>query len=718
MTQPSTGQFHAVGVGPGDPELLTLKALRLIQRAQVICHAGPAQDRGRALDIVRGFLKPEQECRTVLADPMQSATAASYLPAIERIAADCTAGRAVVFITEGDPTLYSTAAHVWQLLRELHPEIAVQVVPGVSSITAAAARVGWPLAQKDEPLLIVPAHYHADKLSKWLKEFPRLCLLKPTAALPELTRLIGEQHDAVYLEEATTDREWLTHDLHEASTRQHYFSLVLLRARCASKGKEPFQDASQGSIAVVGIGPGDPSLLTQQARSVLEAAEVIIGYASYLDLLGELNLSGELRAHPIGAEGERARETVELARNGKRVALVSSGDAGIYGMASLLLEAAEAYPNLQIDVVPGVTAATSAAALLGAPLGHDFACISLSDLLTPWEVIEQRLAAAAQADFVIALYNPVSKKRTWQLPKAREILLKHRGRETPVGFVDRAHRPGMTVRTTPLAGLVLDGIGMETVVLIGNSQTRLINGRLVTPRGYGQASGGRKPAVPTASDPALLTAGLRPPLARNIIDQSFAIIDSELGAVDLPPWARAVVRRMIHASADFDFARTLRWSADFPKAIRQAYIDRRPVVTDVEMVALGIRTVLASVPEMLLSCQLNDAETRQLADSAGLTRSAAGIRIVAAKYPSPLLVIGNAPTALDEALRLTEEDGWRPAAIVGMPVGFVGVEEAKGRLLEQSRVPYLTCEGRKGGSAVAAAAMNALIEWQRSLTAR
>ncbi len=710
MTQPSTGRFHAVGVGPGDPELLTPKAMRLIQQAQVICHAGPAHDRGRALDIVRGFLKPAQKIRTVLAEPMQSATTASYRPAIERIAADCTAGREVVFITEGDPTLYSTAAHVWQLLRELHPEIAVAVVPGVSSITAVAARVGWPLAQKDEPLLIVPAHYHADQLSQWLKEFPRICLLKPTAALPELTRLVSDQHEAVYVEEATTDREWLTHDLHEASRRQHYFSLVLIRASRASKGMEPDQNVGQGTVAVIGIGPGDPALLTQQALTALRRAEVIIGYQGYLDLLSDLRLPGECQGHPIGAESERARQALELANNGRRVALVSSGDAGIYGMASLLLEAAEAYSDLPIEVIPGVTAAASAAALLGAPLGHDFACISLSDLLTPWEMIEQRLAAAAQADFVIALYNPVSKQRTWQLPKALEIVLKHRGPETPVGLVDKAHRPGMTVRTEPLGGFALDGIGMETVILIGNSQTRLINGRMVTPRGYDQASGGRKPAVPTASDPAISTAGLRPPLARSIIDESFAIIDSELGAVDLPPWARAVVRRMIHASADFDFARTLRWSADFEPAMQAAFAKGAAIITDVEMVLLGIRTALADFPKMTLSCHLNDAATRQLADSAGLTRSAAGIRSASRKYSSPLLVIGNAPTALDEALRLIEEEGWRPAAIIGMPVGFVGVEEAKGRLLKQSRVPYLTCEGRKGGSAVAAAAVNALLE--------
>ena len=170
---------------------------------------------------------------------------------------------------------------------------------------------------------------------------------------------------------------------------------------------------------------------------------------------------------------------------------------------------------------------------------------------------------------------------------------------------------------------------------------------------------------------------------------------------------------MIHASADFDFAKTLRFSDDFESAIQAAFSGGHPVVTDTEMVLHGIRTALDG-REMSLHCHLNDPEVAALAETAGLTRSATGIRIAAQHHPAPLLVIGNAPTALDEALRLIEEENWRPAAIIGMPVGFVGVEEAKGRLLEQGKVPYLTCIGRKGGSAVAAAAMNAMAEWVQS----
>jgi precorrin-8X/cobalt-precorrin-8 methylmutase len=200
-------------------------------------------------------------------------------------------------------------------------------------------------------------------------------------------------------------------------------------------------------------------------------------------------------------------------------------------------------------------------------------------------------------------------------------------------------------------------------------------------------------------------------VGRVILRESFAVIERELGPHDFPPWAFAVVRRMIHASADFDFARTLRFSDGFPAAVQAALRRRVPLVTDTEMMLVGVRTALAGLPGVEAVCCLNDPETPRLAAAAGLTRSAAGIRLAARRFPAPLLAVGNAPTAVDEALRLVEEEGWRPAAVVAIPVGFVGVAEAKQRLLAQSAVPYLTCVGRKGGSAVTAAAVNALVEF-------
>lgn len=200
-------------------------------------------------------------------------------------------------------------------------------------------------------------------------------------------------------------------------------------------------------------------------------------------------------------------------------------------------------------------------------------------------------------------------------------------------------------------------------------------------------------------------------VGRRIMQESFAIIERELGPHSLPSWAFVVVRRMIHASADFEYAQTLRYSPDFADRFQDAFRSRAPIVTDTEMVLLGIRTALSRFSGVTLACHLNDPEATTLVETARLTRSAAGIRLASQRHAAPILVIGNAPTAIEEALRLVEEEGWRPAALIGIPVGFVGVVEAKSRLLAQLRVPYLTCIGRKGGSAVTAAACNALVEW-------
>lgn len=697
---PSIGRFWAVGVGPGDAELLTLRALRILQAADVVYHAGPEPTRGRAYEIVAAQLRPDQQVRCALTASMTAASASDwrqvYRPAVEAIASDCRAGRNVAFITEGDPTLYSTAAYVWQLLSELHLDLTIEVVPGVTSITAAAARALTPLVQKDETLAIVPAHYHTDAVSDWLQRASAVAFLKPTAALGAIAAGLGER-DAVYLENVGRGDEYLTRDLHEAAGRDCYFSLVLAPAPVRDPraiSSEPPASAGGAQVTVVGLGPGALDLLTPRALRALRSADVIVGYDAYLPSLAPLQLRAELRGCPIGAELERARLVLDLAGQGRRVVLVSSGDAGVYGMASLLLETAG---DMEVDAVPGVTAATAAASLLGAPLGHDFACISLSDLLTPWPAIERRLEAAGRGDLVVALYNPLSLKRTWQLPRAREILLQHRRLETPVGVVDRAYRAGSRTWLTTLGDFTSEGIGMETLIIVGSSQTRVLNGRLVTPRGY------LANEQPTRGADAT-------PLGRHIMDESFAIIDRELGDVDLPPWARAVVRRMIHASADFEFVQLLRYSSGFEDVIRAA-LGKQPctIVTDTEMVREGIRTMCRDIAQP--ACHLNDPATQTLAEQTGLTRSAAGIRLAAQRHPHPIVAIGNAPTALEEALRLVREEEWRPVAIVGMPVGFVGVIEAKRRLLAQSAVPYLTCEGRKGGSAVTAAAVNALLDW-------
>ncbi len=243
----------------------------------------------------------------------------------------------------------------------------------------------------------------------------------------------------------------------------------------------------KGSLAVVGIGPGEKRLLTPMGRRVLLQATIVMGYRGYLDQIASLLTKKEVVPFLIGQELERAEKALALASHGQRVALVSSGDAGIYGMASPVLELWLHLPTEQrpsLEIVPGVPAMVACAALLGAPLGNDFAVVSLSDLLTPWEVISRRVEAAAQADFVVVLYNPRSSRRPWQLAEARRLLLRYRPPTTPVGVVRKAYRPGQAVTVTTLGELDERAVDMETTVIVGSSVTWARNGHMVTPRGY------------------------------------------------------------------------------------------------------------------------------------------------------------------------------------------------------------------------------------------
>ncbi|MEV5339149.1 precorrin-3B C(17)-methyltransferase [Streptomyces sp. NPDC052676] len=239
----------------------------------------------------------------------------------------------------------------------------------------------------------------------------------------------------------------------------------------------------RGRLAVVGLGPGARDLLTPRAKAELERASVLVGLDQYVDQIRDLLRPGtRILESGLGAEEERARTAVAEARKGQAVALIGSGDAGVYAMASPAL--AEASDDIDVVGVPGVTAALAAAAILGAPLGHDHVSISLSDLHTPWEVIERRVRAAAEADIVVTFYNPRSRGRDWQLPKALAILAEHRDPATPVGVVRNASRPDESSRLTTLAELDPATVDMMTVVTVGNTATRQIAGRMVTPRGY------------------------------------------------------------------------------------------------------------------------------------------------------------------------------------------------------------------------------------------
>ena len=238
-------------------------------------------------------------------------------------------------------------------------------------------------------------------------------------------------------------------------------------------------------VYVVGLGPGNARFLTAQAQAALQAANLLCGYTVYIDLVRPLYPDKEVYTTGMTKEIDRCCWALETAQSGKTVALVCSGDAGVYGMASPLLELAQSYPAVTVEIVPGLTAALSGGAVLGAPLAHDFCVISLSDRLTPWAVIEKRLACAAAGDFSIALYNPSSRGRADYLQKAVHILLANgKGPQTVCGIVRSIGRAGETARLLPLAELENTPVDMFTTVFIGNAATRVLGGKMVTPRGY------------------------------------------------------------------------------------------------------------------------------------------------------------------------------------------------------------------------------------------
>ena len=237
-------------------------------------------------------------------------------------------------------------------------------------------------------------------------------------------------------------------------------------------------------LYVIGIGPGGADQMTPRARQAIEHSDIIAGYTTYIDLVRPLIGDKEILQTPMKKEIDRCKLARDAALTGKTVSMICSGDAGVYGMAGLMYEVCEQHPDMDIEVIPGITAACGGAAVLGAPLIHDFAVISLSDLLTPWEKIQKRLDFAAQADFCICLYNPSSHKRADYLQKACDILLKSKSPETPCGTVRNIGRDGECGEIYTLAQLRDTKVDMFTTVFIGNSQTRVINGKLVPPRGY------------------------------------------------------------------------------------------------------------------------------------------------------------------------------------------------------------------------------------------
>ncbi|GGT43161.1 precorrin-2 C(20)-methyltransferase [Nonomuraea spiralis] len=490
-----TGRLYGVGLGPGDPELVTVRTARLIGEADVIAYHAARHGRSIARSIALPYMR-EGQIEELLLYPLTTETADHpggyqgalddfYADCAERLAAHLDAGRTVVVLAEGDPLFYGSYMHMHKRLAHRYP---TEVVPGVTSVSAAAAVLGRPLVERDEVLTVLPGTLPAEALAERLRDTDSAAVLKLGRTFEKVRDALAEAgrlDDAWYVERATMGAERVAplKDVDPAGVP--YFSLALLTSP-AERTFVPERPEPEGAgeVVVVGLGPAGRPWLTPEAQEALAAATDLVGYGPYVDRVAP---NPRQRRHRTDnrVEAERARHALELARDGARVAVVSSGDPGVFAMASAVLEAAADFPDVPVRIVPGLTAAQAVAARAGAPLGHDYCVLSLSDLLKPWEVVADRLSAAARADLVLAIYNPASRSRTWQVAAARDVLLEHRTPDTPVVIGRDVGGPEESVTVTTLGELDPGQVDMRCLLIIGSSTTRATeDGVVYTPRRY------------------------------------------------------------------------------------------------------------------------------------------------------------------------------------------------------------------------------------------
>ena len=451
-----------------------------------------------------------------------------------------------------------------------------------------------------------------------------------------------------------------------------------------------------GKIIVAGIGPGSKQDITPAVLEAVRQADVIVGYKYYFQFIQPYVSDGcECIDTGMKKERQRAEQAFEMAEQGKTVVVISSGDAGIYGMTPLIYEMRrERGSDIEIESLPGISAFQKAASLLGAPIGHDMCVISLSDLMTPWEVIERRIIAAAVGDFVTAIYNPKSHGRYWQLYRLQELFLQNRSAETPVGYVRQAGREDECIKVTTLGEFDPEDVDMFTVILVGNSQSYIADGKIITPRGYYRD---------------LTSEGSK--IGQNIMIESFRTISGELRKKDYPLDHKWALLHAIHTTADFDMENILYTDKGAVETLYNKVLsgELKTIVTDVTMVTSGIRKGALERLGVEAKCYLSDPRVADMAASLGITRTQAGIRLAVEEHPDALFAFGNAPTALMELCDLICKGKAQPAGIIAAPVGFVHVRESKHMVKPFRNIPKIIVEGRKGGSNLAATLCNAIL---------
>jgi precorrin-2 C20-methyltransferase/precorrin-3B C17-methyltransferase len=502
------GTLYGVGLGPGDPELVTVKAARLIGAADVIAYHCARHGRSVARSIAEPYLRAGQVEEQLMYPVTTEATGHPggyegameefYSAAAARLAAHLAAGRDVVLLAEGDPLFYSSYMHMHKRIGGRYRS---EIVPGVTSVSAAAAALAMPLVEGDDVLTVVPGSLGRDELASRLRQPGAVAVMKIGRSyerVREALRDSGRLERAYYVERASAGERQVirrAEDVDPAAVP--YMSLVIAAGPEASGRPDVPVDAAApetagaGRVDVVGLGPAGRDWLTPQAAAVLAAADDVVGYAPYVDRV-PLNPRQRRHGSDNRVEAQRAEFALDLALRGRRVAVVSSGDPGVFAMASPVLEAAARdvrFAGVPVGVVPGVTAAQAVASLAGAPLGHDYVMLSLSDRLKPWDVIVRRLTAAAGGDFAIAIYNPASASRRQQLVDARELLLAHREAGTPVVIGRAVGTDQQEVTVTTLGEFDPAQVDMRCLLIVGSSQSRVVRdahgtARVITPRTY------------------------------------------------------------------------------------------------------------------------------------------------------------------------------------------------------------------------------------------
>ncbi|WP_346008500.1 precorrin-2 C(20)-methyltransferase [Janibacter terrae] len=519
MSDTGPGHFYGVGVGPGDPELITLKAARLIREADVIAyHSGVGKQsmaRGIAADLI-----PDGVVEIDLRYPVTTGTtdhpggyygalADFYDECCERLEAHLSRGRTVVVLAVGDPLFFGSFMYVHDRLSPRYP---TEVVPGITSMSAATAAVATGLCRHEDTLTVLPGTLGVPELARRLADTDAAVIMKlgrTFAGVREALRQAGVLDRAVYVERASGAGEVVLPAAEVEEGRVPYMSIVVVpgadvrddaagraadfaRITAGDEVDEGSDAPGQGTVHVVGLGPGPDRWLTPEASQVLASVDHVVGYAPYVARVPQRE---GLTRHASGntVELDRGRLALDLARGGDDVAIVSGGDAGVFGMATALFESRESavaqdrsYADVPVRIVPGVTAAHAASALVGAVLGGDHALVNLSDNLKPWEVLADRLTALATYDITIALYNPRSASRPDTLGAARDLLVGAVGPGRVVVVARRVGREQESVTVTTLGDLDVASVDMGCLVVIGASSTRVTDdGWVWTPRSVG-----------------------------------------------------------------------------------------------------------------------------------------------------------------------------------------------------------------------------------------